>query len=72
MNANKSVCLELLQLIQKESQTCALWLVSAVAKILEGDPETTVQYLWEIVEKAMPESVQEYRRLGPNANISSV
>jgi hypothetical protein len=69
MNENKNIGLELLQLIEKESQTCALWLVSAVAKILEGDPETTVQYFWEIVEEAMPESVQEYRRLGVSAKI---
>lgn len=51
----------LLKQIEEQNQQCAFWLVSVIAKLLSENPELKLREFFSLIEKELPNSVEEYR-----------
>lgn len=50
----------LLRQIEKEKSQSSFWIISAISKLFEDNPDMKVKELMTILKEEMPKSVKEY------------
>lgn len=69
MNTEKpetEIAKHLLNQIERENSKCAFWMVSAINKIANENPEMTIGELKTIVHLNMPDALEQYAKYVQN------